>query len=329
MWTLERINLLIEPQHLQRQYSHEIQQPLDELVDNEVSPEIKDFLTKDIIRNPEPYVPSADLIDAVNTALYLRRPLLLEGEPGCGKTRLAYDVAHKLGYPLKACYIRSTSRAQDLLYTYDAIQRLYDLQEKGKEFERDKYIHFGKLGQAIRLAENNIPSVVLIDEIDKADIDFPNDLLLVLDRLEFEIAELDNRRYDAGKNADNNNHLPLILITSNREKELPKPFLRRCLFYYMEFPDANALRDIVQQHFGSKKSPELIESAVERFGQLRNKSNWRKVPGTSELLDWVGTLADADASRIMQATDSELPHLETLVKTQADQKMIKHVNKPT
>ena len=216
--------------------------------------EIKEFLLKDLVKKPEPYIPDEKLIRAVNVALYLRRPLLLEGEPGCGKTRLAFAIAYELGYPLKECYIRSTSRAQDLLYTYDALRRLYDMQgseeERKKALEREKYVSFGKLGEAIRLAEHNIPSVVLIDEIDKADIDFPNDLLHPLERLQFEIPEVPDLKFDALKDGrdQQRNVLPLIIITSNREKELPKPFLRRCLYYYIKFPDKDTLKEIVRTH---------------------------------------------------------------------------------
>ncbi len=197
------------------------------------------------------------MAEAVNDALYLRRPLLLEGEPGCGKTRLAYSIAYELGYPLKECYIRSTSRAEELLYTYDNIRRLYDLQEyrflQGQLEEKDinnspqatnvierkRYIELGKLGEAIELSDkNNIPSVVLVDEVDKADIDFPNDLLLVLDRLQFEVKEVKNLKYDAlrgEEREDRKDVLPLIIITSNQEKELPKAFYVAVCFIILGF----------------------------------------------------------------------------------------------
>ena len=298
---------------------------------------IRDFFVKDIVRTPEPYTPSTELINAVNLALYLRRPLLLEGEPGCGKTRLAYAVAYELGYPLKACYIRSTSHAQDLLYTYDAVRRLYDMQEsksvrnRSKVLSREQYVTFGKLGEAIRLAEGDIPSVVLIDEIDKADIDFPNDLLLVLDRLQFEVSEVNDRRYDALKEnrEQRRNFLPLIIITSNREKELPKPFLRRCLYCYIRFPDKTALKEIVQSHLKKEGiAPlSLLDQAITKFEELRDPDNnvrWRKVPGTSELLDWVSIL-DRDAGEgkiaakdLAELPLSKLPYPEALIKTQSD-----------
>lgn len=315
---------------------------LEEIVTTEDT-DIKDFLVKDLIKTPEPYVPDKELIKAVNVALYLRRPLLLEGEPGCGKTRLAFAVAHELGYPLKECYIRSTSHAQDLLYTFDALRRLYDMQgsseEKAEALARDKYITFGKLGEAIRLAEHNIPSVVLIDEIDKADIDFPNDLLLVLDRLQFEIPEANNRKFDALKDGreQRRNVLPLIIITSNREKELPKPFLRRCLYYYIKFPDKTTLKEIVKSHFKEDEiaSGSLFDKAITKFEDLRRPDNnirWRKIPGTSELLDWVTVLNrdehDEETAKAILGSNvvSELPYLETLVKTQSDFDALTKIN---
>lgn len=307
----------------------------DEYFSDPKDADVKDFLIKDIVKTPEPYIPDEELIHAVNVALYLRRPLLLEGEPGCGKTRLPFAVAYELGYPLKECYIRSTSRAQDLLYTYDAVRRLYDMQGENKSaiLSREQYITFGKLGEAIRLAEKDIPSVVLIDEIDKADIDFPNDLLLVLDRLQFEVSEVTDLKFDALKESQGReqrrNFLPLIIITSNREKELPKPFLRRCLYYYIKFPDNATLKEIVKRHFLKRGiAPlSLFGQAITKFEKLRDSSNnirWRKMPGTSELLDWVGVLERDKKEGKIAAKDlgampiSNLPHLETLVKTQSD-----------
>lgn len=290
----------------------------------------------DAWQESEPYIASKTLADAVNIALYLRRPLLLEGDPGCGKTRLAYAVAYELGYPLHACYIRSTSRAQDLLYEYDAVRRLYDLQEsktaskQNQELSRKKYITLGELGKAIEQSQQGFPSVVLIDEIDKADIDFPNDLLLELDRLQFQVKEVPEMSFDAlqgKKRQENRDILPLIIVTSNREKELPKPFLRRCLFYYVEFPNQNDLKKIIKSHFQSEITP-LFEEAVKKFWELRELKTWRKIPGTSEFLDWVTILERDEKANKITAEELEntppvdLPYLETLVKTQSDREAL-------
>jgi len=286
------------------------------------------------LQEQEPYIAAPSLVEAVNIALYLRRPLLLEGDPGCGKTRLAYAAAYELGYPLKECYIRSTSKARDLLYSYDAVGRLYDIQErntlgnKDDPFPRKNYISFGNLGDAIKLAQEDHPSVVLIDEIDKADIDFPNDLLLVLDRLQFEVDEVKNWKFDAlkgEKREERRDFLPLFIITSNREKELPKPFLRRCLFYYIDFPDQIALEQIVKSHFQKEITPLFVE-AVKKFWRLRNQEvfRWRKVPSTSELLDWVRVLErdelnnELAVQQLIHRPFKNLPHLETLIKAQSD-----------
>jgi MoxR-like ATPase len=315
---------------------------------------------------PEPYRASDALRDAVNTALYLRRPLLLEGDPGCGKTRLAYSVAYELGLPLKAGYIRSTDRAQDLLYTYDAVGRLYDLQElrraNQKPAPRKKYVSLGILGEAIKLSQQDTPSVVLIDEIDKADIDFPNDLLLVLDRYQFNIPEAREPgreqskekvdEYDAlrgGQIKDRQPYLPLVIITSNREKELPKPFLRRCVFFYIPFPNEKELKLIIESHFDEGVTP-LAEAALAQFNKMRTLKSlrWRKIPSTSELLDWLMLLrrderdkkivahGNADdphaaiqylpqseagayiANLLKESPPSGLPYLSALVKTQGD-----------
>ena len=264
----------------------------------------------------------------------------MEGDPGCGKTRLAHAVAYELGYPLHACYVRSTTKAQDLLYDYDAVGRLYDIQEgkfeenRPKALSRRQYVTLGELGKAIEEAQNDIPSVVLIDEIDKADIDFPNDLLLEIDRLQFQIKECPQLRYDAlkgKKREERRNFLPLILITSNREKELPKPFLRRCLFYYIDFPDENILREIVESHFQSNITP-MLEIAVQHFWKFRELRNWRKIPGTSEFLDWITVLErDFKYGRITTEHMSnqslvDLPHIETLIKTQSDREMLSKLN---
>ncbi len=306
-------------------------------------------------KKAEPYIALPSLVEAVNAALYLRRPLLLEGEPGCGKTRLAYAVAYELGYPLYTCYIRSTSRAQDLLYEYDALRRLYDVQESnlrakklqeggavevsGDALDPKNYVHLGELGEAINLsAAEERPSVVLIDEIDKADIDFPNDLLQPLDEMKFTIRET-NRNIDAlsdKSRKERRNILPLFIITSNREKELPQPFLRRCLFYYIKFPDLTTMRQVVKSHSKDfNKTPiqsekpllmsDLFEKALIKFWSLRKERVWRKIVGTSELLDWLRVLEEEESLGKLTAEKLEginllkdLPHLETLIKTQSD-----------
>ncbi len=310
---------------------------------------------KGAYRKPEPYIALPSLVEAVNAALYLRRPLLLEGEPGCGKTCLAYAVSYELGYPLYTCYIRSTSRAQDLLYEYDALRRLYNVQESnlrarklqeggeaenaGDALDPQNYVELGELGKAIELsAKENRPSVVLIDEIDKADLDFPNDLLQPLDEMKFTIRET-NRTIDAlseKSRRDLRSSLPLIIITSNREKELPQPFLRRCLFYYIRFPDQTTMRQIVKSHTEDfKESPiqsekpllmtDLFEKALVKFWNLRKEKIWRKIVGTSELLDWLRVLEEDESLEKITAEKLEsitslkdLPHLETLIKTQSD-----------
>lgn len=291
----------------------------------------------------ESYIAAPELAEAVNIALHLRRPLLLEGDPGCGKTRLAYSVAYELGYPLKECYIRSTSRAQDFLYQYDAVGRLYDIEEmkvrarkRKRLLSRKKYVTLGELGKAIELSQNDIPSVVLIDEIDKADIDFPNDLLLVLDRFQFNVDEVEEEyKFDALKGKSRQARkafLPLVIITSNREKELPKPFLRRCLFYYIEFPDQTILTRIIESHFLKRITP-LFEEALKKFWQLRHHKGirWRKIPSTSELLVWIEALEQDQvhkkltAEKLASLSLDNLPHPETLIKTQSDRDTVKEL----
>ena len=261
----------------------------------------------------EPYRAEDPLVDAVNVAISLGRPLLLQGDPGCGKTRLAYVVAYALGLPLEKFYIKSTTHAQDLLYTYDAVSRLYDAQIPGnKNVEVSGYIHFGPLGRAIIRAQCGRRSVVLLDEIDKADLDFPNDLLWELDRLEFQVMEDPEMRYGVG---DNPQLRPIVLVTHNEEKQLPPAFLRRCIFHYIEFPKRHeTLVDIMRLHKIENES--LSSKAAEVLRRLRQMENLGKKPGLSELIDWVSYL---DHKKVSSEDLDRLPFASALFKLRMDQ----------
>ncbi|CAB3764809.1 AAA family ATPase [Paraburkholderia solisilvae] len=229
------------------------------------------------------YVATDDLKLAVNAAMTLRRPLLIKGEPGTGKTMLAEEVAAALGMPLLQWHIKSTTKAQQGLYEYDAVSRLRDSQ-LGDERVKDirHYIVKGVLWQAF---EADQQTVLLIDEIDKADIEFPNDLLRELDRMEFYVYE--TRELVKAKQR------PLVIITSNNEKELPDAFLRRCFFHYIKFPEPATMQRIVEVHYPGIKQ-ELLRAALESFYELRNVSGLKKKPSTSELLDWLKLLLAED-----------------------------------
>lgn len=303
---------------------------------------------KDSPQHPEPYIVSPELQKAVNLAIYLRRPLLLEGDAGCGKTRLASAVAYELGLPLYRWNVRSTTKAQDGLYEYDAILRLHDVQtqklesplpvkEGETEEEEDEepenrnpanpkhYRTFGPLGKAFRL--KNCPAVVLIDEIDKADLDFPNDLLTVLDEpWEFRIKETGEKIKATTEPIDCR---PIVIITSNKEKgNLPAPFLRRCLYHYLDFPNnPQRLQEIVDKHYqicGEAVPPsDLRDSAITCFLNVWNEGGLFKKPGTSEFLDWLKALHTFE-SEPYNATQLEkdqlLPYRELLFKLQQDWK---------
>ncbi len=229
------------------------------------------------------YIATEDLRIAVNAAITLERPLLVKGEPGTGKTVLAMEVAKALSTPLIEWHIKSTIKAQQGLYEYDAVSRLRDSQ-LGDERVHDirNYIKKGKLWEAFTYEERPI---LLIDEIDKADIEFPNDLLQELDRMEFFV-------YETSETVKAQ-HRPIVIITSNNEKELPDAFLRRCFFHYIKFPDADTMRDIVDVHFPGIKA-RLIKEALNVFYDIREVPGLKKKPSTSELLDWLKLLLNED-----------------------------------
>ena len=231
------------------------------------------------------YIATDDLMTAVNASVELQRPILIKGEPGTGKTQLAMEVARALGYPLFEWHIKSTTKAQQGLYDYDAVARLRDSQ-LGDEKVHDiaNYIVRGQVWDAF---ESDVQPVLLIDEIDKADIEFPNDLLQELDRMEFFVYE--TQRLIKAK------HRPIIIITSNNEKELPDAFLRRCFFHYIKFPDHKTMQKIVDVHFPKLKKT-LLKEALNAFYQLREVPGLKKKPSTSELLDWIKLLLAEDVS---------------------------------
>jgi MoxR-like ATPase len=229
------------------------------------------------------YVATDDLKIAVNAAITLERPLLVKGEPGTGKTVLALEVARALGVPIIEWHIKSTTKAQQGLYEYDAVARLRDSQlGDPKVQDIANYIKRGKLWDAFT---HPARALLLIDEIDKADIEFPNDLLQELDRMEFNV-------YETGETV-RARHRPIVIITSNNEKELPDAFLRRCFFHYIKFPDAETMRAIVDVHFPNLKG-RLVKDALAIFYQLREVPGLKKKPSTSELLDWIKLLLNED-----------------------------------
>ena len=257
------------------------------------------------------YVATHDLKLAVNAALTLQRPLLIKGEPGTGKTMLAEEVARGLGMPLLQWHIKSTTKAQQGLYEYDAVSRLRDSQLGDERVKNiDNYIVRGVLWQAFTADE---PVVLLIDEIDKADIEFPNDLLRELDRMEFYVYETREMVKAV--------HRPLVIITSNNEKELPDAFLRRCFFHYIKFPDKETMQQIVDVHFPKLKQ-DLLAQALNVFFEVRDVSGLKKKPSTSELLDWLKLLLaediPAEASRSADQKSIVPPLHGALLKNEQD-----------
>jgi MoxR-like ATPase len=258
------------------------------------------------------YVASEELLASVNVAIALKKPLLIKGEPGTGKTMLAQAVANSLGKRLIIWNVKSTTKAQDGLYMYDTIQRLYDGQfgEEGVD-DIARYIKLGKLGEAFESEEQ---VVLLIDEIDKADLEFPNDLLWELDQMEFYIHE--TKRTVKAK------HRPIVIITSNAEKELPDAFLRRCIFHYIDFPDEALMEEIIKTHYPDVEE-NLMRGAMRVFYDIRAQRDIRKKPSTSELIDWINALQIGGISA--DTLREKLPFVGVVVKKDEDMAIVKNM----
>ena len=251
------------------------------------------------------YVAADELMNSVNIAMALQKPLLVKGEPGTGKTMLAEAIAEALDMDLYIWSIKSTTKAQEGLYVYDTVQRLYDSQfGEGDVKDIAQYIKLGKLGEAFTSEKQ---CILLIDEIDKADLEFPNDLLWELDKMEFYINET--------KETITANTRPIVIITSNAEKELPDAFLRRCIFHYIEFPDQEKMEEIIKVHYGDIDRT-LVEKAMEAFYDIRNMNEIQKKPSTSELLDWIQALMISGVD--FQKIKDEIPFEGVLLKKNED-----------
>jgi MoxR-like ATPase len=251
------------------------------------------------------YIASGPLVDAVNCAIALERPLLIKGEPGTGKTVLARHVADGLGMPMISWHIKSTSKAADGLYVYDTVQRLNDSRfGTGDVSDIRRYIRLGPLGESFAAKERR---VLLIDEVDKADLEFPNDLLRELDEMRFTVLETGDEVVAKER--------PVVLITSNNEKELPDAFLRRCIFHYIEFPDVPLMRKIVAVHHPHLEA-KLLDQVLIKFYWLREQQELRKKPSTSELVDWISALMKAGITP--DQIEAHIPFLGALLKKEQD-----------
>ncbi len=256
-------------------------------------------------KGSDDYIASKPLMEIVNVAIALGKPLVIKGEPGTGKTLLAHSISGALNKKLYIWNIKSSTKAKDGLYVYDTVQRLNDARFKDKDItDIRQYIKMGKLGQAFKADEK---VVLLIDEIDKADVEFPNDLLNELDEMTFHIPELDEEVVAK--------HRPVVIITSNSEKELPDAFLRRCIFHYIEFPDQDMMERIVKVHYPDIEN-KLMKEAIKRFYWIREVEGLRKKPSTSELIDWIKALSLGGIS--VDKITAEIPFLGTVLKNELD-----------
>ena len=270
-------------------------------------------MNMNVFKGSDKYVVTNELMNAVNVSIALEKPLLIKGEPGTGKTMLAEAIADALDMELIIWGIKSTTKAQEGLYVYDTVQRLYDSQfGEGNVGDISQYIKLGKLGEAFT---SDKQVVLLIDEIDKADLEFPNDLLWELDKMEFYINET--------KETVKTKHRPIVIITSNAEKELPDAFLRRCIFHYIEFPNKEKMEEIVKVHFGDIDR-KLSEKALEAFYELRGMDDLQKKPSTSELLDWIQALmiSGVDINNLKK----EIPFVGVLLKKNQDIDVMHEIN---
>ena len=262
-------------------------------------------MNMNVFKGSDKYVVTRELMNAVNVSIALKKPLLIKGEPGTGKTMLAEAIADALDMELIIWGIKSTTKAQEGLYVYDTVQRLYDSQfGEGNVADISQYIKLGKLGEAF---SSDKQVVLLIDEIDKADLECPNDLLWELDKMQFYINET--------KETITTKHRPIVIITSNAEKELPDAFLRRCIFHYIEFPDKEKMEEIIRVHYGDIDR-NLCEKALDAFYEIRKMDELQKKPSTSELLDWIQALMISGVD--IDNLSEDMPFVGVLLKKNQD-----------